>query len=209
MLADVYRAVAADFRASGCPATVLFGLEFLAENAEPSRVVFVPTDDPAYMAPLGIQGAGLPAPDMSGGTNPFPVMRRAAGADVHIWGAAPRQEDGTQQLPRDYDALNALINQTALSLYRAQGLGGQLRIQGGRHTPTPAHMRRGFVYVMRIQVEIPILDIDFPCGAIDGSQKTWLTQDDVSANVTVEMRESLPTGPLMSSTNVIVSSLES
>jgi hypothetical protein len=205
VLADVYRAVAADFKASGCNAAVLFGLEFLSENSEPNRVVFAPTDDGAYMAPLGTQGAGMPPANMADGTNPFPIMRRPAGGEIHIWGAAARQEDGTQQLARDYDVLNALINQTALSLYRTCGLGGVLKITGGKNTPGPAHVRRGFVYVMRIQVEIPIVDIDFPCGPIDGSQKTWDTQDDVSANITVEMRESLPTGPLISSTNLIVS----
>jgi hypothetical protein len=204
VLADVYRAVAADFKSSGCNADVRFGLEFVAENTDSNRVTFVPTDDGVYLAPLGIQAAGVPAAAMANGTNPYPIMRRVAGADVHIWGAAPRQEDGTDQLPRDYDVLNALINQTALSLYRTCGLGGQLRIQGGKNIQS-AHTRLGFTYVMRIQVEIPIVDIDFPCGPIDGSQKTWDTQDDVSANVTVEMRESLPTGPLMSSTNLIVS----
>ncbi len=128
------------------------------------------------------------------------MMTRSAGCDIHIWGAAA-QAPG-EQVRADYGVVDALINQTAMSLYRTAA--GVMRIVGGKFIDAPDHARRGFVYVMRIAVEIPILDIDFPCGCIDTNVFTWLLQDDVRANITAEMRESLPTGPLMSSANFIV-----
>ena len=206
MLQDVYCFVRDDFRRSRCPAAVRFGAEFIAENADPvegsnvggGRVVFVPTSDGAYLAPLATRGAGIPPPSMSAGANPQAVMRRVAGCEIHIWGAAQRQEDGTQQLLKDYDVTDALINQTALSLYRAGGA-GVVSIAGGRFEKGPLHVRRGFVYVMNVRVEIPIVDIDFPCTRIDENTFTWLTESGVVASATVEMRESLPTGPLMDS----------
>lgn len=206
-LYDVFLFVKQDFPTNACPATVLFGREHIAENADPTdgsnaiggRVVFVPSTDPAYMAPLAIQGAGLPVPAMADGQNPRSFLRRQAGCEIHIWAAAQLQQDGAQQLPADFFALDALINQTCLSLYRAMALGGQLEIRGGANKPTPAHMRRGLVYVMNIGVDVPLVDIDFPCSRITTDAFTWFTQDDVTAQTTVEMRQSLPTGPLMSS----------
>src|SRR3972149_8617278 len=111
MLIDLFRFVQTNFRESGCPARVLVGAEPLAENAEPNRVVFVPTSDPAYEAPV-------PSPHTSNGANPRPFLQRAAGCDITIWGAANANDLGVNQLAADYDVLNALINQTALSIYR-------------------------------------------------------------------------------------------
>lgn len=205
-LYDVFLFVKQDFKTHGCPANVLFGAEHVAENADPTegssaiggRVVFVPSTDPAYTAPLAIQGAGAPAPAMANGQNPRSFLRRQAGCELHLWAAAQLQEDGTQQLPADFFALDALINQTALSLYHSGGLGGQLAIVGGSNKPTPAHMRRGLVYLMNIRVDVPLVDVDFPCARITTDAFTWLTQDDVTVQATVDTRESLPTGPLMS-----------
>lgn len=205
-LYDVFLFVKQDFPCHACPAFVGFGKEHLAENSDPTegsnaiggRVVFVPSTDPAYAAPLAVQGAGLPPPAMSAGQNPRSFLRRQAGCELHLWAAAQLQEDGTQQLAADFFALDALINQTALSLYKAQGLGGQLVIAGGKNLPNPAHMRRGLVYQMSIRVDVPLVDIDFPCARISTESFTWLTQDDVTVQATVDMRESLPTGPFMS-----------
>ncbi len=204
-LYDVFLFVRDDFKRHGCPAFVGFGKEFVAENQDPTagsnaiggRVVFVPSKDAAYGGAIQVQSAGIPVPAMGMGQNPRAFLTRHAGCDVHIWAAAQRQQDGTNQLPADYFALDALINQTALSLYQSQGLGGQLHIDGGKNLESPAHVRRGFVYVMNIRCEVPLVDIDFPCARITTEAFTWLVQDDVSANVTVNMRESLPTGPLM------------
>ncbi len=195
MLADVFEFVRADFKRSGCPARVLFGERFKAENAEPNRVVFIPRQDAEYGA------AVVSAPN---GTNVRAIMRRDAGCDIWIWGAANKNDLGENQLPADYAVLNALINQTALSLYRACGLGRVLTVTGGQHDVNALIANRGFAYTMRIKVAIPIVDIDFPCDCIDTNVFTWLTQDDVAGIGTVEMRESIPTGPLMSSVTLTV-----
>jgi hypothetical protein len=192
MLHDVFEFVRTDFKNSGCPARVLFGEKFKAENAEPNRVVFVPRADGEYgtaviSAPLG--------------TNTRAIMRRDAGCDLWIWGAASSNSLGEAQLAADYNVLNALINQTALSLYRACGLGRVLTILGGQHDVNALLVNRGLAYTMRIKVSIPIVDIDFPCGCIDENVYTWLTQDDVTAQVTVNaMTPVVPTGATLMST---------
>lgn len=191
MLSDVFEFVRADFKRSGCPARVLFGERFKAENAEPNRVVFIPRQDGEYgtaviSAPLG--------------TNTRAIMRRDAGCDIWIWGATNKNDLGENQLAADYAVLNALINQTALSLYRACGLGRVLTVTGGQHDVNALIVNRGFAYTMRIKVAIPIVDIDFPCGCIDQNVFTWLTQDDVTAQVTVNaIAPGVPTGAVMSS----------
>jgi hypothetical protein len=132
-------------------------------------------------------------------------MQRSAGCDIWIWGAAKKNELGEEQLAADYDVLNALINQTALSLYRACGLGRILTITGGRHDVTALDVNRGLAYTMSIRVQIPIVDIDFPCGCIDTNVFTWLLQSDVNAAVTVRaIAPGVPTGGVMSTMNFLV-----
>ena len=81
MLVDVFRAVRADFKLSGCGATVLFGEVHKAVNAEPNRVVFIPRQDGEYVAPVpsisGAYATGI-------GANPRSLMTRNAGCDVWI-----------------------------------------------------------------------------------------------------------------------------
>lgn len=203
MLEDVFDHVVEDFKRSGCPARNLFGFEFLNENAEPNRVVWIPDQDGAFAPPVPAVHSFTRAEN---GQYPQSILTRSAGCTLFIWGAsAPtaKQEVGAQTRA-DYAVANALVNQTILSLYRAAGFGRVGQILGGKWTPASAFQRRGFQYELRIQIAIPILDIDFPCGCIDLNVFTWLTQDDVQANVTVEMRTPVPTSTLMSSTNFIV-----
>jgi hypothetical protein len=202
MLENVYDAVVADFKRSSCPARNLFGFEFLNENAEPNRVVWVPSSDGAFTPPVP---SVTPLTRVENGQYPQSILTRNAGCDLYIWGAATPTDGTGAQTRADYGVANALVNQTILSLYRAAGFGRVGQIIGGKWTTASAFQRRGFQYELRIQIAIPILDIDFPCGCIDTSVFTWLTQDDVSANVTVEMRGPVPTSTLMSSTNFIVS----
>lgn len=196
MLNDVFEFVRADFKRSGCPARVLFGERFKAENAEPNRVVFIPRQDGEYVAPVpSVHGAEYKARSM---------MTRVAGCDVWIWGAANANNLGENQLPADYAVLNALINQTAMSLYRACGLGRVLTVVGGQHDVNALIVNRGLAYTMRIKVAIPIVDIDFPCGCIDQNVFTWLTQDDVTAVTVNAIDPIVPTGTVMSSMTFLV-----
>lgn len=200
MLDDVCSFVRDDFRASGCPARVLFGERFKAENAEPNRVVFIPRGDEYGNTVSTVLGGSTT------GANPRAYMERRAGCDVWIWGAANANDLGEKQLSADYAVLNALINQTALSLYRAMGLGGVLTITGGKHDVNALVVNRGFAYTMSIRVAIPIVDIDFPCGCIDTNVFTWLLQDDVTADITVRaIAPGVPTGAIMSTMNFQVS----
>ncbi len=200
MLTDVFRFVRDDFRASGCPARVLFGEAFKAENAEPNRVVFIPRNDPEYGNIVQSVLGGSTT-----GANPRSYMQRQAGCDVWIWGAEGSGALGENQLPADYDVLNALINQTALSLYRACGLGRVLTITGGKHDVNALVVNRGLAYTMSFRVQIPIVDIDFPCGCIDTGVFTWLLQSDVTADVTVRaIAPGVPTGGVMSTMNFLV-----
>lgn len=200
MLTDVFRLVRDDFRASGCPARVFFGEEHKAVNAEPNRVVFIPRTD-QYGNTVSTVLAGSTT-----GANPRAYMERQAGCDIWIWGANNRSDLGENQLAADYDVLNALINQTALSLYRAMGLGGVLTFTGGKHDVNALVVNRGLAYNMSIRVAIPIVDIAFPCGAIDTSVFTWLLQGDVTADVTVRaIAPGVPTGGVMSSMTFQVS----
>ena len=68
-----------------------------------------------------------------------------------------------------------------------------LTITGGKHDVNALIVNRGLAYTMSIRVAIPIVDIDFPCGAIGPDATTYTIQDDVSANITVN--EYTPTGP--------------
>ncbi len=194
MLTDVFRFVRDDFKASGCSARVLFGEKFKAEHAEPNRVVFIPRADSEFTAPISTV-----YPLAANGANPRSFMERQAGCDIWIWGAANANDLGENQLPADYDVLNALINQTALSLYRACGLGGTMKVLGGQHDVNALIVNRGLAYTMRVRVAIPIVDIDFPCGCIDENVFTWLTQDDVTAQLTLQaIAPGVPTGAVMS-----------
>jgi hypothetical protein len=201
MLADVFRAVQRDFRESGCPARVLFGELHKAVNAEPNRVVFIPRKDPPYGNVVATVTGGSAT-----GANPRAYMSRHAGCDIWIWGASGRNDLGEDQLAADYDVLNALINQTALSLYRTMGLGHVLDITGGGHDVNALIVNRGLAYKMGIRVEIPIVDIDFPCGgAINECSKTWTLQSDVTALVTLNaIAPGVPTGTVMSYENFLV-----
>lgn len=161
MIDDVIDKVAADFAAESVPADVLLGKEFLAENVEPwprGRVVFIPTDDsftPAKYVQLAAAG--------DEGQNPRPIMTRVCGCDVHIWAAATilTGVNARHQLRADFAALNALINQTVLSIWRACQ-GPNNRITSGTNNNRVQHVHRGLVYVLQFTVEVPITDGPWP-----------------------------------------------
>ena len=113
------------------------------------RVAYASQDDATLG---GCCCGGLPVilvDDVPGGSttgaNPRSYMRRDAGCEIWIWGAEGSGALGENQLAADYDVLNALINQTALSLYRYCGLGRVLTITGGSASEAAALAVIGFV----------------------------------------------------------------
>lgn len=190
------------FREYGCPAKVYFGKEYLAEHASPLRVVWVPTSD-TFDPPIQNQGAGWPPVPSSNGANPRPIWIRWAGAELHIWGAAVEQEKETRQREKDQSVMDALLNQTIVALQKL--VPGYYKLQGGSQTPAPTAVRRGFVYVLKLQVAIPVVDIDFPCDAVDTTVFTWTTASTVVGDITVEERLSFPTGPLLDAVQISTS----
>lgn len=187
------------FRDHGCPAKVWFGSEYLAQHDSPLRVVWVPTSD-VYEAPIATQGRGCPPESMEHGANPRPIWLRWAGAELHIWGGAKEQNDERRQREKDQSVMDSLLNQVIVALQKT--VTGYFRLQGGKQMPAPHNVRKGFVYVLNIQVAIPIVDIDFPCDAIDTSAFTWLTESGVTGDITVQERLSLPTGPILESVTI-------
>jgi hypothetical protein len=177
-LQDVVRAVAADFAANGCPARVLFGKQYIAENDSPNRVVFVQTDD-TYQ------------PNTFGGRNPREVYVRNVGGEAHIWAAAPPQADASLQPFKDQEVLDALVNQVVLSLYNIDS-GPGVTITNGSETQGVQLVRFGLAYVLRFTVQIPLLDIAFPDLGIDQDVKTWDEVSGVTADTTVALIDSLP-----------------
>lgn len=169
MIEDVFDYVVQDFTDSGCPAVVQFGAEFVAEHNEPPRVVFVPGED-TYGPPNYVQAAST---SPGGGQNPRPIATRYEGATLYIWAGASLNPDGTQQLRDDYAALGALINQTVLSIHRANP--GNYTIGRGRNINKPTAVRRGLVYELDITVQVPIVDIPYTAAGVTTDSTTYDT----------------------------------
>ncbi len=179
MLEDLIDRVRQDFVESKCPAPVYFGKEYNDENAAPNRVVFWPTADTFGNANPAVIPFNGPGSDLQ------TLLTIFSGAECHIWAAAPPQADATQQLRADYGVLNALRNQVLLSLIRqAQGI---VALTGGDTRQVVIHDRLGLVYVVQFTVQIPVVDIDFPDGAITTDAFTWPLVSGVSADTTVTL----------------------
>ncbi len=189
-LRDVARAVAVDFRNNSRPALVQFGTRFIAEHGEPPRVVFCPSAQPdRYGPPLQIQSPG-PLPQSAayvqsmGGANPRPIATRIVSTEIHIWGCAPSPlTPAVKQEDADQDGLDALINQTVLSLFKVAP--GNNRSLTGSQKQGPSHVRRGLVYVLNAIVEVPIVDIEYT-GKIDECDRTWTLVPVEQFNITVQ-----------------------
>lgn len=178
MIEDVADWVRYDFGVCKCPAPVFFGREYLDENAEPPRVVIIPSEKPdRYAPPISIQqSALLPVPQSIAqwqpGQNPRTIRTRVVFGEAHIWAAAPMQSDPNEQRKADQQALDALINQTCASLHRSGP--GNNQFSGGIQVSSPNLLRRGFLYVLEFTVEVPVLDLPaFPPGLISMDSKTW------------------------------------
>lgn len=179
-LEDVVDGVAALFEAEGCPATVLFDKVFVAENSEPPRVVFVPTQD-TYSSPLQIQAAGQPGQNPSSlGANPKPLFTRTERAEVHIWARGETQTDPTLQLRADYAALGLLINAVGRAIYKTGPFNN--RLISGTTDQRTSIVRDGLLYTMIVEVDVPIVDTAW------GDSLTWTDQSGVNAFINVEVQ---------------------
>lgn len=181
-LYDVFDAIVADFTASSVPCTLLFGSDHIAEHNDSPRIVMVPTSD-SYKAPQYV----TPSPvynTMIEGLNPRTVLTRIEGGQVHIWASGATQSDATLQQRADYVALHQLVNQFVLSLHRVNP--GNYEVTGGRTIETTRNVRRGYVYVLDFEVEVPIIDVP------------WPTETGVSQDTTLQMVTALVGGTVMS-----------
>ncbi len=176
MLEDLADFVREDFVESGCPAHVLFGKEHIAEHADTMRVVFFGSEKAdRFEMPLQTWAAGaMPQgfPEWRQGANPRAFRRRQVWGEAHIWAGAPISNDPSTQRRQDQQALDMLVNQTALSLYR--GAMGNITFQSGKQLQQVIHVRRGLVYILEFTLEVPMIDVPwyYP-GYIDESSRTW------------------------------------
>ncbi len=176
MLEDLADFVREDFAERGCPATVYFGKEHISEHSDTMRVVFTGSAKAdRFEMPLPTWAAGnLPQgfPDWKQGANPKAFRRRQVWGEAHIWAGAPISNDPGTQRRQDQQALDMLVNQTALSLY--MGAMGNITFQSGKQEQATMLVRRGFVYVLEFTLEVPMLDIPwYQPGYIDESTRTW------------------------------------
>lgn len=166
--------VAEDFVRSKCPAQVVFGKEYLAENTSFNRVVFVPSSD------------SFPLPNTYPGRNPRDIYIRNVGCDAVIWAGAPPQADASEQRIADYSVLTALVNQTVLSIARAVSPPG-VTFNSGTQRFEAVQLAYGAAYVLSFTIQVPIVDIQFPELGIDQDVFTWRVADPVSAELTPDL----------------------
>lgn len=201
MLFDVACAMEKYFQQIGCPAKVLFGKVHIGTNLEEMRVVWVPGQSDTYEPPLATQPQGTTTPEgtsaaMYQGSNPRPVWMRWASADLHLWAfATAGPMDGTQQERRDYAVLDALVNATVVALHKT--VAGYWRPRGGQNVDSHLVTRRGFGYVLPIQVALPVAEtFVFPCDGLGLGSYTWRGATLARIDATVNMvSPSGPSGP--------------
>lgn len=197
MIEDVVNVIRKNFRANGCPAQVEIGPQFVAENAAPPRVVFVPvTSGDTYEPPLAVQPRYGADPETEPYQNPRSLATCWAAVEAHIWACGVAQVDAQLQYAADRAALGALRNQTYQSLYYAAGMSFFRNVSGGELTK-PGLVMMGIVYVMRFQIAIPVLEIPWvqqPPFGKDAAAKTgntWTNLPGVKPKITEEFQ---PTG---------------
>ncbi len=188
MIEDAVDTVRKNFRSNGCPAQVDVGPQFIAEHGRPPRVVFVPGEEPdTFEPPLAVETRAGATPTQPY-QNPQSLATRWAGASVHIWAAGIEQTDAQLQNAADRAALGALINQTYSAIYE-MGF-GWFRVGGGSVVTSPKLITYGLLYVMRVQIAIPVLRIPWVESAPFGPQaatrtgNTWTNLPGVKPKIT-------------------------
>lgn len=181
--------VARDFVDNHCPAKVLFGEEFVQRHDSPNRVVFMPSKrGDSFPMPQQIQAKGTTPQSVddwqaAGGANPNPVRTRVVGVSVVLWGRGPEQSDPSRQRSADQAALDLLVNQVVLSLREVAA--GNERFPKGVQSTELKDVRHGLSYQLEIDVEIPIVDVDFQPGFLSSDAFTYELED-ATAEPTVE-----------------------
>ncbi len=175
-LEDLADFVREDFTDCGCPAEVLFGQEHVKEHTTSMRVVFLPSPNAdKFEMPQQIQAAG-PVPqsiaDWQLGANPRAIRTRVVFGEARIWASGPTCIDPSYQRKVDQLAIDMLVNQTMLSMYR--GAMGSITWLSGKQTQETINTNLGFVYVLSFTLEVPIVDVPwyYP-GYINVATRTW------------------------------------
>lgn len=202
MLFDAACAMRTYFESIGCPAKVYFGKVHLGTNLEELRVVWVPGEQDSIEPPLATQAQGAltaaeKAAFMYQSSNPRPVFTRWASADLHIWGfagagpmAVPQGQKTQEQ--KDYAVLDALVNSVIVALHKTAS--GYWRPRGGRNLDASLVARRGFGYILPIQLAVPVVEVfRFPCDGLGLGDYTWRGATLAAIDATVNMVS--PTGP--------------
>lgn len=176
-LINVVRFVREDFVQSNCPAKVYYGKQFAEQNLGPNTVVFWPTSDS-----FGAADQSLLQPHEY---RARALLTRNVGFDCEIWAQAPKPADAAQVYDADDGTLQALVNQVVLSLERcAQGIS---ILGGGVQNQEVQTLKRGLIYILKGTVAVPVLDIQFPDGAIGPDVETWTLESGVSHEDTVSL----------------------
>jgi hypothetical protein len=110
------------------------GPEFLVQEEEPPRIIWIPLSD-EFSPAQGIGG------------NPRQVMIRRAGCEVHVWGT-------------DYAQTEKLIHSTVMALHR-YGVGART-VEGGDWNNGTLDVKFGREYVFTFHMFVPVVDIIFP-----------------------------------------------
>lgn len=206
MLFDVVCAMQEFFRATACPAKVLFGEEHVATHTEQLQVIWVPVMGDEFGPP--VQTGSKFGSAMYEGLNPRTFACRWASADLHIWGFAPVSKDAPErQVELDYAVLDALVNHTLLALHKLLTPPGYRARRAG-NLKSVLNVRRGFTYILPIQVQIPLVECVFPCAKLGLDARTWDEEPLETVAVTVEERVSLPDGAVIDSVAFEVSESE-
>jgi len=203
MLFDVACAMQQYFRDTACPARVYFGKKHLAEHVEELRIVWVPIPRDDFGPP--VQTGGKFA-DMYEGLNPRTFACRWANADLHIWAFAPPQKSSPdRQVEKDYAVLDALVNHTCQALQKLVTAPGY-RLKSGSNDNSVQHVRRGFLYVLSVQIQIPLVEVSaFPCDKLGLDAKTWDEKPITGVAATVQEVTAIPTGTVIDSVSFTVS----
>ncbi len=182
MISDLYDSVVEVFRRYGCPAAVYLGSQYQSQHTETLRVVIVQETD-SYAPPLPSLSPLATQQYMYGVINPRPVGTRKCGFFVELWATAPQQRDPQDQYRADLAYLDALINQFAVALQ--QTASGIHVLEGGQAGPgNGAAGSAGLGYVLRVSVDVPIIDAKWPAQQLSACTETWVHRP-ATADITI------------------------
>lgn len=161
MLADFFSGLQAQIAARGFAGPVQLGARYLAGQTSPTagRVVCVLTRETV-------------GPTTRAGGNPRARLTRFGGLSIHCWGPAAFGVSGALddvQSLRNAEALVATVCNAARDIAT-----GTLAITEVDWTPSEetAVMKAGYLAIVQLAVEIPIVDITYPQSATGSGMPT-------------------------------------